>query len=361
MRALKYPAPDSKRRFPAYVRQRGASAAFVTSRMRHLLSLSFAFMLALPAVAGAAPAPADTLRPVSPDRQLRYTYANDFLYRTDYYFTQGMTLRLVHPGLARLPVNKLLWPGAKESTQYFGLLLRYDGFTPLRIQDPFIRVGDRPYAAYMYASFFRVSNQPLRRQRLSSALEVGFIGPAALGKQFQKAIHRATNNPEPRGWDYQIRNDLALGYRVGYERQLLAASHFAELIGKTDAVLGTLYTNAGAALQLRAGLLNPYFDNLGLASPSSRAGQGKWQLYAHTSIEGRLVGYDATLQGGLFNKSSPYVLDASTVRHTVLRNTTGFALAHQGLSLAVSSTWVSPEFAGARTHRWGQLELTAAF
>jgi lipid A 3-O-deacylase len=306
-------------------------------------------------------APADTLRPVSPDRLLRYTYANDFLYRTDYYFTQGMTLSLVHPGLARLPVGRLLLPGPKESTQYFGLQLRYDGFTPLRIQDPFIRVGDRPYAAYIYASFFRVSNQHLRHQRLTSALEVGFIGPAAGGKQFQKAIHRATNNPEPRGWDYQIRNDLVLGYRVGYERQLLAVPCFVELMGKADAVLGTLYTNAGAALQMRAGLLNPYFNNLGVAGPASRTDQRKWQLYAYSTIEGRLVGYDATLQGGIFNNSSPYVLEASAVRHTVLRNTSGLVLAHQGLSLAATTTWVSPEFAGARTHRWGQLEITAAF
>ena len=154
----------------------------------------------------AAPAPADTLRPGSPARLLRYTYANDLFFRTDYYFTQGMTLTLVHPALARLPVRHLLAAGPRGSTQHHGLTLRYDGFTPLRIQDAFIRVGDRPYAAYFYASFFRISNQPARHQRLTTALEIGFIGPAAGGKELQTAIHRVTGNAEPRGWDYQIRN-----------------------------------------------------------------------------------------------------------------------------------------------------------
>ncbi|WP_426060558.1 lipid A deacylase LpxR family protein [Hymenobacter sp. B1770] len=329
--------------------------------MRFPLSFLLVWLLTGASHAWAAPAPPDTLHPTSPDRLLRYTYANDFFYRTDYYFTQGMTLTLVLPSLAHLPTQRLLLRGPAGSTQYHGLTLRYHGFTPLRIQDPFIRVGDRPYAAYMYASFFRVSNQLTQRQRLTSALEVGFIGPAALGKEFQTAIHRATNDPTPRGWDYQIQTDAVLGYRLGYERQLLAAGGVAEVIGTAEASLGTLYTHASAGAQLRMGLLQPYFSSLGVAGATSRAGQQQWQLYAHTSLEGRLVGYNATLQGGLLNQSNPYVLAAGGVERAVLRNTTGLAVAYKGFSLAANSTWVSPEFAGGRTHRWGQLAITAAF
>ena len=328
--------------------------------MRTPLPFFVALLLAVPTHGQTLPS-ADTLRPASPDRLLRYTYANDFLSRTDYYFTQGMTLTLVLPSLARLPTQRLLLKGPAGSTQYHGLTLRYDGFTPLRIQDPFIRVGDRPYASYFYASFFRVSNQPMRRQRLTTALEVGFIGPGTFAKGFQRAIHRATNNPEPRGWDYQIRTDAVLGYRVAYERQLVAASRFLEVLGTAEASVGTLYTYAGAGAQLRVGLLQPYFSSLGVAGPGSRAGQAQWQLYGYSSLRGRVVGYDATLQGGVFNQTNPYELPAGAVARTVLRNTTGVVLAHNGFSLEANSTWVSPEFDGARTHRWGQLVVTAAF
>ena len=325
--------------------------------MRLLLLL---FLVCCAPTSRAAPAPADTLRPLSPDRLLTYTYANDLFFRTDYYFTQGMTLTLVHPALARLPARHLLAAGPRGSTQYHGLTLRYDGFTPLRIQDAFIRVGDRPYAAYLYASFFRVSNQPTQRQRLTTALEIGFTGPAAGGKELQTAIHRVTGNAEPRGWDYQIRNAPIIGYRMELEQQL-AASHHAALLGKVDASLGTLYTYAGAGLHLRAGLLNPYFANLGPAGAGSRPGLHRWQLYSQATLEGRLIGYDATLQGILFTNRDPYTLPASDVRRTVLRSSGGIVLEHHQLRIEATATWISPEFAGGRSHRWGQLGATVGF
>ena len=303
----------------------------------------------------AAPAPADTLRPLSPARLLRYTYANDLFFRTDYYFTQGMTLTLVLPALGRLPVRHLLAAGPRGSTQQHGITLRYDGFTPLRIQDAFIRVGDRPYAAYLYASFFRISNNPGRRQRLTTALEIGFIGPAAGGKELQTTIHRVTGNAEPRGWNYQVRNAPIIGYRTRFEKQLAAGRH-AELLGQAQASLGTLYTHAGTGLHLRAGRMNPYF-----ADPDTHPALRSWELYGQATLEGCLIGYDATLQGSYFRSSNPYTLPVGDVRRAVLRSSGGMVLAHGGLLFEATATWVSPEFAGGRAHRWGQLGLTVAF
>ena len=313
------------------------------------------FLVLLGFSSRAAPVPVDTLHPIGPDRLLSYTYANDLFFRTDYYFTQGMTLALVHPALARLPVRHLLLSGPNGSTQHYGLRLRYDGFTPLRIQDPFIRVGDRPYAAYGYASFFRISNQPARHQRLTTALELGFIGPAAGGKELQTTIHRATGNTEPRGWDFQIRNAPIVGYRLAFEKQLAATSGHVELLGTAEASLSTLYTYASTGLRLRAGRLNPYFSSLGLT------GQSSWQLYGQATLEGRLIGYDATLQGGLFTSNDPYTLAAGAIRRTVLRSSGGLVLAHEKLSFEATVTWTSPEFVGGRTHRWGLLGVTVAF
>ena len=308
----------------------------------------------------AAPAPADTLRPLSPARLVRYTYANDLFFRTDYYFTQGMTLTLVHPALARLPVRHLLAAGPRGSTQQHGFTLRYDGFTPLRIQDAFIRIGDRPYAAYLYASLFRISNHPARHQRLTTAIELGFIGPAAGGKELQTAIHRATGNAEPRGWDYQVRNAPIVGYHLAFAKQVATRRH-AELLANAEASLGTLYTYAATGLHLRAGRLNPYFATLGPASAGSRPGRQPWQLYGHATLEGRLIGYDATLQGSPFANRDPYTLPASDVRRTVLRGSGGLVVEHERLRMEMTATWISSEFAGARSHRWGQLGATVAF
>ncbi|MDO7845220.1 lipid A deacylase LpxR family protein [Hymenobacter sp. M29] len=310
----------------------------------------------LPRLADAAPAPADTLRPLSPVRLLRYTYANDLFFRTDYYFTQGMTLTLVHPALARLPVRHLLAAGPAGSTQQHGLTLRYDGFTPLRIQDAFIRVGDRPYAAYLYGSFFRISTQPVRRQRLTTALEIGFIGPAAGGKELQTAIHRVTGNAEPRGWDFQVRNAPIIGYRVVFEKQVWAIGRNAEWLADAEASLGTLYTYGSTGLRLRAGQFRPSFAT---SNPLDRS--PRWQLYGEALLAGRLIGYDATLQGTLFANNDPYTLAASAVRRAVLRSSGGVVLSHGELSFSATATWVAPEFEGSRSHRWGQLGVAVAF
>ena len=322
--------------------------------MRRFCLLVVVFLINWSAAAHAAPAPADTLRPTSPVRYLRYTYANDLFFGTDYYFTQGMTLALVHPALARWPTHRPLLRGPAGSTRHHGIALRYDGFTPLRIQDGFVRVGDRPYAAYLYASFFRTSRAGPSQPRLTTAVEVGFIGPAAGGKELQTRIHRATGNPEPRGWDHQIRNDAIVGYRVGYEQPLLAAPGIAELLGTGDAALSTLNTYIGTGVRLRAGRAGAGTE------PGERAAPGRWRLSAEISLEGRLIGYDATLQGGVFNRSSPYTLAAGEVRRAVLRSVGGVRLAHNGLQLAATATWLTPEFVGGRAHRWGQLGLTVA-
>lgn len=304
-------------------------------------------------------ATADSLRPLSPDRLLSYTYANDLYFRTDYYFTQGMTLTLVHPALAHLPTQRLLSGGLSGSTQYHGVTLRYDGFTPLRIKDDFIRVGDRPYAAYIYASFFRVSNQAT--QRLTTALELGLMGPVTGAEEFQTAIHRYTNNPAPRGWRYQVGNAPVIGYRALYERQMLNVTGHAELVGQAEASLNTLYTYAGLGLRLRAGFFNSYFANLGVASHGQRASLRRWQCYGQATLESRFVGYDATLQGSLWPGNDPYTLDAGAVRRAVLRGSGSLILAHNGFQFSATATWLAPEFAGGRRHAWNQLGITKAF
>lgn len=300
--------------------------------------------------------PADSLRPPSAVHRLAYSYANDFFFGTDYYFTQGMTLDVVSPALARLPTRRLLAGGHPARPRYYGVLLRYDGFTPLRIEDAFIRVGDRPYAAYFYASLYQVSWRSSAGQRFTAALDLGYIGPAAGGKPIQTKLHELTHNPEPRGWDNQIRSDAVLGYRLTYEQRLVAAGRWLELTGSADASLGTLYTYAGAGARLRLGWFASYFADPGAAG-TARASRG-WQVYSEATFTGRLVGYDATLQGGFFNRSSPYTLAFAEVNHAVPHGTGSLVLAHGGLSFTATAVVVGPEFAGGRTHRWGVLALS---
>ncbi|WP_167856997.1 lipid A deacylase LpxR family protein [Hymenobacter aquaticus] len=304
-------------------------------------------------------ATAQTADSLSPDRLLFYTFANDAFFRTDYYFTQGMTLNLVLPVFGRSPVNKVLLPGPAGSVRHHGVKLFYDGFTPLRIQDDTIRRGDRPYASYIYATLYRVATA--RHRRLTSGLNLGLIGPAVGAKGFQTKVHALIDAPTPRGWDYQIRNDLVLGYEALLEQRLLGLGKAAELIGQGQASVGTLNTFAGAGLLLRLGKMNPYFQNLGLASRANRTGLQRFQLYATGQAESRVVGYNATMQGGLLNRRSPYTLAAADLKRVVAQGTVSLVAAYGGLSFRTSAVWITPEFRGSRHHSWVQFGLGVAF
>jgi lipid A 3-O-deacylase len=302
--------------------------------------------------------PADS---VSTDRSITYTFANDAFFHTDYYFTQGMTLNLVLPALGKSPVNKILLSGPVGSMRHYGVKLFYDGFTPLRIQDDTIRRGDRPYASYIYATLYRTATNEARYRRLTSGLDIGFIGPAAGAKGFQTKVHELIDAPTPRGWDYQIHNDLVLGYEAIIEQQLGHVGQAVELIGQGQASVGTLNTFAGGGLLLRVGKMNPYFRNLGVASRANRGRLQQFQLYATGQVEGRIVGYNATMQGGLFNRSSPYTLRAADLKRAVGQGTVSVVAAYGGVSLRTSAVWITPEFRGSRHHSWVQFGLGVAF
>ncbi|MGV3639862.1 MAG: lipid A-modifier LpxR family protein [Adhaeribacter sp.] len=321
--------------------------------------LLLAFFLLWPAARLAAQNQADSLA-LSPDKLLYGTFANDATFRTDYYFTQGISASLVLPALRHSPFNKLLLQPRAYTSSYHGIRLVYDGFTPLKIADPAIRYGDRPFAAYLYTSHYRILNHAARKKRFTAALDLGFIGPGTGARKFQTKVHQWLDAPEPVGWKHQVQTDLVHNYRLGYEKQLLHLGRVAELIGGARASLGTLYTFGAGDLLLRAGKMNNYFQNLGISSRANRRGQQLFQFYAQGGVSGRLVGYNATLQGGLLNSRSPYTLAAGQLRRAVRQSTAGLVATYKGVSCESAVVWTTPEFQGARPHKWMHFEVKFA-
>ncbi len=295
------------------------------------------------------------------DKILISTFSNDATFRTDYYFTQGITLNMVWPELQKSPLTKLTIKSRNPAKRYYGVAVVYDGFTPLKITDPNLRYNDRPYAAYIYTSHYLVLNNPLKNWRISSGVDIGIIGPEAGAKGFQTKVHEWTNNPKPLGWDYQVRTDLVLGYRVELQKQLLSFGNTFELIGGGKVALGTLNTNAAGTILARVGKLNSYFQNLGVSSKENRVNLQRFQFYAQGSLEARVVGYNATLQGGLLNKTSPAVLRADQIKRGIWHKTAGLVCAYKGFGFGSSIIWSTPEFIGARHHKWIQFNLAVAF
>lgn len=276
----------------------------------------------------------------------RLCYENDYFSASDRYYTQGIQVELVSPSLRMLPFH-YLFPKLKNSTLRHGLAIESNAYTPGSIQSDDILYGDRPFSATLMLRSFSISSAG--RSRLSSALSMGIIGPGAGGYEMQYGIHSRTGNILPKGWQHQIANDLLLNYEVNYERSLLPENKIFAMSAILQGKLGTVSTKAG----LGAGLMLGFMPRAG--------GQRKWNLYAYGHPQVQLVGYDATLQGGIFNRSSDYTLRNSQLNRLVARYQYGFVFSWKKVYLEYFQKYVSKEFAEAKDHRTGGIQAAILF
>ena len=295
-----------------------------------------------------------SFRQMGSDKYIRIHYDNDLFTGTDYYYTQGYAIEVVNPALRKNPLTHLLLK-AKNSQARYGLTFEHTGFTPTSIRSNTIRVGDRPFAACLLLKSFSMSTDTVRRVRVSSELSMGMIGPVALGSEIQTALHRLTNGVEPRGWQYQIQNDAILNYTFSYEKQLYAYQNALSVSALGQVQAGTFSDRVQTGVVVMAGRFNSPF---GSAQNRRRL---PLQLYVYAQPVVSLVGYDATLQGGLFNRSSPYVIQANQLTRITLQTNIGVMFTYKKLYLEYYQSALSREFETGLSHRWGGIKIGVSF
>ena len=293
-----------------------------------------------------------------PESYFKFNYDNDFFSATDRYYTKGIYIELIMPFVKKSPVSKLLIPLNKNATNYYGINIEQDGFTPRSIRHSEIYRGERPYASVFFISHFLTSINTEKKQRLTTSLDLGIIGPDAMGEQEQKGIHHALNNIQPLGWEYQIAEDYVVNYNAQFEKGLFLKKHF-EFVGSLKARAGTLYDDIGAGILLRAGWMESYFKNLGLSTSHDKT--NKFQCYFFSKGELKTVAYNATMQGGMINKNSIYTIPANDIERVVATAYVGVVLAYKRFSLEYTKAYLSPEFKGGLPHGWGHVSITTCF
>lgn len=291
-----------------------------------------------------------TYRNIQQPSYVRHHYDNDFFTATDKYYTQGINMEVVTPGFSKLPSRFVLLHPANSRVQY-GLALQHNAYTPTSITDTRIRYGDRPYAAALMLQPFTISTNEARRQRITTLLSLGVTGQIAGGQWMQETIHRNLENVMPEGWQYQIANDAVVNYRLFYEKSLLRINNILEVNGTAVADAGTLHTRAGVGANVILG----YFQS---AYSSTR--KRRFAAYVYTHGQVNAIGYDATLQGGLFNRSV-YTLDASAIRRFTAENRLGVVVRYGGLYLEYFQGQLTREFTTGGKHSWGGVLLGFGF
>ncbi len=281
-------------------------------------------------------------------RSFSFRYQNDFFNATDKYYTQGVQFIYGAPFLGRSPVAHVLF-GLKDATLEHAVLLEQQCFTPSSIRRDTIFTGDRPFAAALFLGQRMVSFAPQRALKLSSAIKLGVLGPCALCAEEQRGIHRALDNIEPLGWQHQVAGDVIVNYSLRIDKRVLRSS-FAETSLGASAELGTYRTNTGLHGRVEVGCFNSFFEP---AAPSSKV----FHFSAYVEGQVTVIGYDATMQGGLFNASSPYTLSADAIERLVLGGGGGLRLTYRALSLTYAKTFITSEFVGGTDHGWGTCRI----
>ncbi len=293
-----------------------------------------------------------SFRDIKNDRYFRFNYDNDYFASTDKDYTQGYNFELVSPFFEKNPIN-ILFLKSKGSEYKYGLSIEHIGYSPNNIKSPEIQFGDRPFAAAIMLKSFAIATDTIQKSRFISSLNLGLIGPGAFGKEMQVAIHEATGNTIPQGWQNQIKNDLVLNYEMTYENQLLRYRNFLSAQAFATARIGTLFNNVSVGGNMVVGIINSPFTPI--KNPK------KFQIYFYSQPMITAVGYDATLQGGLFNDISPYTISSSSMRRFTAQHQYGIVLQTKTLYFEYSRAAITREFADGDSAKWGGIRVGFTF
>ncbi|GAB5417524.1 MAG: hypothetical protein Crog4KO_07960 [Crocinitomicaceae bacterium] len=293
-----------------------------------------------------------SFRDIKSARYFRVYYDNDLFAGTDENYTQGYSFELVAPSLGRNPFNHLFYQPREAQTR-FGLAVEHIAFTPAKYELAELQFGDRPFASCLMLKSFMIATNTVKSSRFTSSFNIGIIGPAALGEEIQVGIHKAIGNKIPLGWQHQIKNDLIINYQIAYEKQLLRYSELFSLQAEVGARFGTLFTNGSIGLNGTFGIINSPF--------SSIQKKNGFKLYIYAQPMLRLIGYDATLHGGVFNKESPYTIPIDEVERLTGQFNFGIVCKTKNIYFEYSHSLLTREIETGSLAKWGGLKIGFTF
>ncbi len=290
-------------------------------------------------------------------RILFATFENDLITpkNHDRYFTNGITLELQTPQVKRFFPDFSLFPFREDAFVQYSFRLVQNMYTPSDTRTEPTLKNDRPYSSYLYLGFRKKTNSLERRLRLTNDFGAGVIGQYSPGAYFQEVVHKLfpTNDP-PKGWETQIKTDFLVNYGFALEKGIVSERRFL-FTGLAQVQLGTLYSDIGAGFRFQTGEFEPYFGF------QAKSVLSKWQAYFFLNGLVNWVGYDATLQGGVFNKKNIFVLKPDEIERIVYKSELGLHFSYAGYGFEFSNTLLSPEYKGGMWHNWGRITAIVPF
>jgi lipid A 3-O-deacylase len=110
--------------------------------------------------------------------------------------------------------------------------------------------------------------------------------------------------------------------------------------------LGTLNTKINTGLNVLVGWFNDRYQTAG-------GNKRKFELYIFSQGRINVIGYDASLQGGVFNHRSVHTIAAADLSRLVFQADGGIIMNYKTIYLSYTQSFLTEEFMTGKTHRWG--------
>ena len=194
-------------------------------------------------------------------------------------------------------------------------------YTPQSVRVAEIKYHDRPFAGYLFAEA-GLNTFYTNESVLKMNFQLGVVGPESGAEGLQAGLHSIVGYHKVEGWKYQITSLVGLQANAVYSHKIFRET-FKEKVDfhlQGEALLGTVWTSASVGVMSRISLnksnLKPMYDsalhNAMLSRDRNYEGRRELILFLNPNLQYQI--YDATIEGSLFNDSSPVTFPLLPVR-----------------------------------------------
>lgn len=237
---------------------------------------------------------------------------------SDQAYTNGFKFSYVYaddrvPSWAKKPVSRLRFLGEdlQNAKSNIGISLGQQIYTPRNTRASELIKDDRPYAGWLYMGF--ASSFQLHRSAHFFELDLGVVGPSALGREVQNNFHSLIDKESAKGWSNGLHDEPTVQLQYQKRTKNLATKSM-DWVSYYGAGLGNVQVSAHAGALLRLGVNLP--NDFGPSRPSAAEGDsfitpvsttnGRSRLksyYVFSGIRGNAFAHNIFLDGNTFEES----------------------------------------------------------
>lgn len=230
-------------------------------------------------------------------------YSNGF--KVSYSYTEDHV-----PSWARSTVSEIDYFKSKinKTKVNFGISLAQQLYTPANVGTAAFIPDDRRYAAWTYMGFSSQIKTEFRADLFE--VDLGMVGPSALGEQVQNNFHRLIKTATAEGWTHQLSDEPTL--QLSYQRKLKfyemdnASGKYLDVIPFYGGGFGNVHMGLHVGALVRFGLHIP--DDFGPSRLSASDGESFisekttndhliQNFYVFAGARGNAIAHDIFLDG----------------------------------------------------------------